>query len=362
MGPSQLGLGDLYRHLARARAFEIAVEELWERGLISGEMHLGTGEEAVAAGVVSLLRDGDGLSLTHRCSPALVVRGVPMVAMVREMLGKDDGLCGGNAGHMHLMSKPHLATSSGIVGASLPVGAGFALAAKRLRPGAVGVSFVGDGAMNQGMVLEAMNLASAWSLPHLIVCIDNGWAITTRAGTVTAGTLEDRARAFDLRVERGDGTDLTAVHRLATSVLDGVRAGKGPAFLYFTCPRLDGHFLGDPLIRQARNPLGAEGKRTLGSVVAAVASGGGGDVLSRASSVARMVGTMAKARRGGSRGGTDDPLLRAQRAMKDQGLDHASVDVEVEQEVRRAVELAMADAAPEGGTVEHSSPTERSPS
>ena len=83
---------DLYHQMLRARAYEAAVADLWLRGLISGEMHLGTGEEAVAAGVVTHLRDGDGLALAHRCSPPLVVRGVPLVPMLRELLGMPDGL------------------------------------------------------------------------------------------------------------------------------------------------------------------------------------------------------------------------------------------------------------------------------
>ena len=108
-----MDLLDLYRQMLRARSFELVVAELWAKGLISGEMHLGTGEEAVAAGVVTHLRAGDGLALAHRCSPALVVRGVPLVPMLREMLGYTDGLGGGMAGHMHLMSKEHIAAAPG---------------------------------------------------------------------------------------------------------------------------------------------------------------------------------------------------------------------------------------------------------
>src|SRR5579872_7090727 len=92
----------------RSRTFELAVADLWNQGLVSGEMHLGTGEEAVAAGVVTHLGPGDGLSLTHRCSPGLVIRGVSLVALLRELLGKEDGLCGGRGGHMHLASREHL--------------------------------------------------------------------------------------------------------------------------------------------------------------------------------------------------------------------------------------------------------------
>ena len=339
-------LPDLYHQMARARAFELAVEELWTRGMISGEMHLGTGEEAIAAGVVTHLRDGDGLSLTHRCSPALVVRGVPLVAMLREMLGAPDGLCGGNGGHMHLLSREHLASTSGIVGASLPLGAGFALAARRLRRGCIGVAFTGDGAMNQGMLLETLNLAAAWSLPMLTVCVDNGWAITTRSDAVTGGDLGARARAFGWTVEQADGTDVVAVHRVAGELIDRLRKGKGPAFLHATCPRIDGHFLGDPLLEQSRNLGGEQARETLGKVMAAATARGGAGPVARAGSMLRMVATMAKARRGAVREGADDPIRVARKAMAAMPDEQRRIEQEVEREIAAAVAAALPGEAP----------------
>ncbi len=327
--------------MARARAFELAVQELWDRGLVSGEMHLGTGEEAVAAGVVSLVRDGDGLALTHRCSPALVVRGVPLVPLLRELLGRPDGLCGGRSGHMHVLDRDHLVASSGIVGASLPAGAGFALAAKRLRKHAIGVAMTGDGALNQGMALETLNLAVAWSLPLLIVCIDNGWAITTRAGTVTGGDVCDRARAFGWDVRQVDGTDVAAVHETAAALVKLCRKGKGPAFLYATCPRIDGHFLGDPLLAQAQHLTGSAARQTLGSVMSAAISSGGGGPLARAGGVVKMMGTLSKARRTASRGDRHDPLEVARRALASSADERQRIDDEVEREIAGAVAEAV---------------------
>ena len=175
----------LYELMYKARAFELALAELWSQGLISGEMHLGTGEEAIAAGVAAHLEQGDAVALDHRGTPILTLLGVDLTSMLKEMLGREDGLCRGRGGHMHLFAPERLAASSGIVGSSAPIAAGFALAAKRLRPGRVGVAFFGDGALNQGMLLEALNLAVAWSLPAIFVCKDNGWAITTRSSSVT---------------------------------------------------------------------------------------------------------------------------------------------------------------------------------
>ena len=140
----------LYRHMLRSRLFELAVAKLWNDGDISGEMHLGTGEEAIAAGVVSQLTDGDAMALDHRGTPPLLMRGVDPVTLLRELLGRSDGLCAGMGGHMHLFSPEHLAASSGIVGASGPAVVGFALAAQRLRPGTLAAAFFGEGAVNQG--------------------------------------------------------------------------------------------------------------------------------------------------------------------------------------------------------------------
>ena len=154
-------LWDLYQQMLRSRLFEQSVQELWEAGKISGEMHMGIGEEAIVAGVVCQLQEGDAMALDHRGTPPLIMRGVDPVLLLRELLGRPDGLCRGMGGHMHLFSRKHLAASSGIVGASGPAGVGFALAAEYLRPGNVAVAFFGEGSVNQGMMMEAMNLAAA---------------------------------------------------------------------------------------------------------------------------------------------------------------------------------------------------------
>src|SRR5512136_2893320 len=179
----------LYALMKRSRRFEEAVAQLWKDGLISGEMHLGTGEESIIAGVVPQLREGDAMALDHRGTAALLMRGVDPVLIVRELLGRPDGLCGGMGGHMHLFSKEHLAASSGIVGAEGPNAAGFALAATFLRPGCIAVAFFVEAAMNQGMLMESMNLASVWRLPVLFVCKDDHWGITTSASDSTGGHL-----------------------------------------------------------------------------------------------------------------------------------------------------------------------------
>ncbi len=245
----------LYRQMARIRCFEEAQADLWKRGLVSGEMHLGIGEEAVVAGVLDHLEEGDALALDHRSTPPLVVRGVDLASMLLEVMGDEDGLCRGMGGHMHLFSREHLAGSSGIVGSSAPTGAGFALAAQYMRPGSVAFSFFGDGAANQGLVLESLNLASAWKLPLVLVCKDNRWAITTRTRSVTGGCLARRARAFGMPAWCVDGTRVDKVWAVAEKAVKRARTGKGPGFILARCPRMEGHFLGDPLLRVYREPM-----------------------------------------------------------------------------------------------------------
>jgi acetoin:2,6-dichlorophenolindophenol oxidoreductase subunit alpha len=330
---------DLLRQVARARAFEDALGALWRDGRISGEMHLGTGEEGVAAGVVACLREGDAVALDHRPTPVLTALGVDLVAMLREMLGREDGLHRGRAGHMHLMSRAHLAASSGIVGASAPLGAGFALAARALRPGAVAVAFFGDGAANQGMVLETLNLAAAWSLPLLLVCKDNGWAITTRSATVTGGDLVARAAAFGLGTANVDGADASAVRDAAAAAIERARRGKPPTFLRARVSRLDGHFLGDPLVRTARAPA-SEGRGLLAAVTSASLARGGAGLGARARSVLDLMDLLRRARRQ-DRDTARDPLERARRAVASE--EAARIEDEALTEVARAVDAAVGE-------------------
>jgi len=245
----------LYEWMLRSRSFETAVKHLWEDGLISGEMHLGTGEEAICAAIITQMQPGDALALDHRGTPPLLMRGVDPLLLLREFLGKPDGMCSGAGGHMHLFSPEKLAASSGIVGASAPAAVGFALAAEMLRPGTLAVAFFGEGATNQGMLLEALNLAVVWKLPVLFVCKDNRWEITTPAAAAISGQLIERACGFGLQAVDVDGTDVEAVWKAATEAMQRARQGKGPTFLHASCPHLDGHFLGDQLIHTARHPI-----------------------------------------------------------------------------------------------------------
>jgi len=216
-------LWSLYTHMLRSRLFEDAVTEFWKEGMISGEMHLGTGEEAIVAGVLDHLQDDDAMALDHRGTPPLLMRGIDPVLILLELLGHPDGLCSGQGGHMHLFSKDHLVASSGIVGSTGPTAAGFAFAAKYLRPNSLAVAFFGEGSMNQGMIMESMNLASVWKLPIVFVCKDDDWSITTPSGDTTRGSLSDRAHSLGLTTFEADGRDVTSVWEAANKAVSLTR-------------------------------------------------------------------------------------------------------------------------------------------
>jgi pyruvate dehydrogenase E1 component alpha subunit len=259
-----------------------------------------------------------------------------MTAMLKEVMGNKDGLCGGMAGHMHLMSSEHLAAASGIVGASGPMAAGFALSATRLRKGSVAMAFFGEGAANQGMMMESMNLASAWNLPVIFVCKDNGWAVTTRSRSVTGGELIARARAFGLAAWDVDGLEVTEVHDAAGEATARARRGKGPCFIRATCSRLDGHFLGDMLVRAARGS-DPEGSQELGKIMKSLTRRGGASILSRTRSMGHMVDLMRRVRKE-TRGSRLDPLVRARKRLGRE--EAASVEARVAEQISEALEAA----------------------
>jgi pyruvate dehydrogenase E1 component alpha subunit len=305
-------LWHLYELMLRSRLLEEATARLWHDGLISGELHLGTGEEAVVAGIVSHLRDGDAMALDHRGTAALLMRGADPKLLLRELLGHPQGLCGGAGGHMHLLAPRLLAASSGIVGASGPAGVGFALAAEMLRPGSVAVAFLGEGAMNQGMVMESLNLAAVWKLPVLFACKDDGWSITTSSPAMTAGTLDERAQGLGVAAVSVDGLDAEAVWEAAREAIDRARAGAGPTFLHARCVHLEGHFLGFPLIRMIRDPV-REGPAIAGPLVRSVLKPGGEDIAARWQGVKAVAAAVIATLRDPRRAPGNDPvsLLRA---------------------------------------------------
>lgn len=328
----------LYRQMFRSRLFEEAVLQLWKAGLISGEMHLGIGEEAIVAGIIDHMIEGDAMALDHRGTPPLLMREIDPVLLLKEFLGHQDGLCAGLGGHMHLFSKDHLAASSGIVGSTGPTAVGFALAGAYLRPGTLAVAFFGEGAMNQGMMMEAMNLASAWKLPVIFVCKNNAWAISTSSPSVTGGNLMDRALGFGMPALEVDGSDVQAVWGAASEGFERARNSGGPTFLLARCSHPEGHYLGDPLLRMSRQPMKELSKRA-GPLFRSMISRKGAPIRDRMKSLrdAMAVGKQIA----GQVAATEDPLDLTRRMLVADIKRLTMLEEEVSREIYRAVALAL---------------------
>ena len=232
-----------YTQMRRVRTFEDRVGELYLRGESAGSMlHLSIGEESAAVGVSSAMRDGDTFTTHHRGHGIFLARGADPKRMMSEIGGKDTGYCRGKGGSMHIadMGLGHLGANA-IVGGGIPAVVGAALVAKQRKTGAVSIAFFGDGAMQQGVLYESMNMAALWDLPAIFVCINNQWGMGTRIDQATKATeLHERAQAFGLNAETVDGLDVLDVAEAATRIVDGARAGT-PGFLAIDCYRFFGH-------------------------------------------------------------------------------------------------------------------------
>jgi TPP-dependent pyruvate/acetoin dehydrogenase alpha subunit len=330
----------LYALMLKSRLLEEAIASLWQAGKISGEMHLGTGEEAIIAGVVSHLREGDAMALDHRGTAALLMRGVDPVLVLRELLGYPDGLCGGMGGHMHLFSKEHLAASSGIVGAVGPTVAGFALAAQVLQPHAVSVALFGEGAMNQGMLMESLNLASVWKLPVLFVCKDDGWAITTRSRQTTGGDLEVRAQGLGIPLIEVDGRDVSAVWEAAGRAIGRARSGLGPTLLHARCVHLEGHLLGYQLIRTVRDPI-KEIPVIAGPLLKSLIQPRGGHLCERLAGLKIIFGALLSTLRDPRRDPDNDPLQRTRTALLSEPEHLEQLEDQIERETNAVIASAQ---------------------
>jgi acetoin:2,6-dichlorophenolindophenol oxidoreductase subunit alpha len=193
------------------------------------------------------LHDGDRIASTHRGHGHCIAKGVDVVEMMKEIYGKKGGSCHGKGGSMHIADLGKgMMGANGILGAGAPLACGAALAAKYRKRGDVAISFVGDGASNQGMFLESLNLAAVWNLPVVFVVENNGYAeSTSRDYAVAVDSYVDRAAGFGLPGVTVDGTDFFAVHEVAGEVIKRAREGGGPSLVECKMIRFFGHFEGD---------------------------------------------------------------------------------------------------------------------
>lgn len=233
-----------YRLMCVFRRFEEVVAQAVSSGEVHGEMHLGIGQEAIAAALGGALRASDAVVSTHRAHLHALAHGIDPVALLAEVLERQ-GLSQGKGGHMHLFSRQPQFMCTGIVGAAAPIATGYALSQQRRRSGDVTIAVVGDGAMNQGAVFESMNLAALWKLPVVFVCEDNEYGISVHRNTATAGRFSDRGAAFGIPGADCDGTDPEVVQAALVPALDRARRGEGPSLVVAACYRFRGHYEGD---------------------------------------------------------------------------------------------------------------------
>lgn len=236
----------LHATMLTVRACETALAKLFADGEIPGFIHLSLGQEAVAAGVCGALGDADTLVTTHRGHGHVIARGMDLEGFFKELMGRSGGKCAGRSGSMHVADLGlGILGANGIVGASVSLALGSALAHQTRKTGGVAAAFFGDGAMAEGGLHETLNMASLWKLPLLFVCENNGWSEFSPTDRQFNGTLEGLAAAFGLIHRRVDGNDVEAVVAAADQAVDHARKA-GPFILECVTSRLRGHYEGDP--------------------------------------------------------------------------------------------------------------------
>jgi pyruvate dehydrogenase E1 component alpha subunit len=232
----------LYRTVRLIRRFEERAIELVRDGTIVGGIHPYLGQEAIAAGTCAALRPGDVITSTHRGHGHVLAKGADPARMLAELTGRATGLNGGRGGSMHAADVSlGILGANAIVGAAVPIATGAAWAARRAGKDTVAVTYFGDGAVSQGVVLETMNLASLWKVPVVLVCENNGFATTTRVEQAVAGSITGRAEAFGIPASTVDGTDPEAVLAAAREAVERARCGGGPSFIECVAYRFDAH-------------------------------------------------------------------------------------------------------------------------
>jgi acetoin:2,6-dichlorophenolindophenol oxidoreductase subunit alpha len=292
---------DLLRTMLEIRLFEDECQRLFARGEVRGSTHLYQGQEAVAVGACSALREGDTMTCTYRSHGATLAMGAPLAATFGEIFGKANGLCHGKGGSMHLTDvRVGALGSHAIVGAHLPIANGAAFAASYRGTGGVHLCFFGDGSTNIGGFHEALNLASIWKLPVVFVCENNLYGeYSPIASTTPVEHLYERGASYAMRALQVDGNEVLAVRATVADAAARARSGEGPTLIEALTYRQRGHSRTDPATYRPEGELEEWLKR--------------------------------------------DPILLAERSLAEQGVEEARLVV-VRGEAERAVSAALEEA------------------
>jgi len=266
-GLSKDRLLELYREMLLIRRFEEKAGQLYGMGLIGGFCHLYIGQEAVVSGVKAVTREDDPVVASYRCHGHMLASGMEARRVMAELTGRDAGYSKGKGGSMHMFSvEKDFYGGHGIVGAQVPVGTGVGFALKYNRQDNICPTYLGDGAINQGQVYEAFNMAELWNLPVLYVIENNKYGMGTSVERASSTTeLYTRGKSFNIPGEAVDGMHVLSVMEAAQRAAEFVRNGDGPYILEMQTYRYRGHSMSDPAkyrsreevqyMRQERDPL-----------------------------------------------------------------------------------------------------------
>lgn len=244
----------LYRKMLLIRQFEERVKYLFLEGIMPGTIHQYQGQEAVAVGVCSALNPDDVITSTHRPHGHALAKGLTVESLMHELFGKTTGCCRGKGGSMHMGDlEKGMVPAIAIVGGNIPIATGIALAFKMKKEPRVAVSFMGDGATNEGAFHEGVNMGAIWSLPVVYVIENNLYAASTPIGqTTNTRTLADRAAAYGIPGVTIDGNDVLRVYEIVKEAVARARTGGGPILIECMTYRITGHSRRDPCNYQPR--------------------------------------------------------------------------------------------------------------
>jgi len=257
IGLSTQALKKLYYDMLLIRRFEEKAGQLYGRGLIAGFCHLYIGQEAVVVGMQSLTVEQDTVITAYRDHGHMLACGMNPDRVMAELTGRIDGYSKGKGGSMHMFSREkNFFGGHGIVGATASLGTGLAFGHHYLNDGGICLTYIGDGAMNQGQVYESFNMAALWKLPVLYIIENNQYAMGTSMARHSASpSLYSRGSVYGIQGEPVDGMDVFEVREKGQRAIEWVRSGKGPYILEMNTYRYRGHSMSDPATYRAKEEV-----------------------------------------------------------------------------------------------------------
>jgi len=248
---------EYYRGMLLIRRFEERAGQMYGMGLIGGFCHLYIGQEAVVVGMQAALKEGDTIVTSYRDHGHMLACGMDPNGVMAELTGRRSGYSHGKGGSMHMFSREkNFFGGHGIVGAQVPIGTGLAFAHRYRENGLICVTYLGDGAINQGQVYESFNMASLWKLPIVYVIENNRYGMGTSIDRASARTdLFHRGMAYGIPGEQVDGMNVLAVHEAGLAAAEHARSGQGPIILEMLTYRYRGHSMSDPAKYRTREEV-----------------------------------------------------------------------------------------------------------